>query len=161
MKRTFLLLLALTILASCKKETPAQNQPAAPADTTATPKANSGNDTMVIAGKCGVLFMLPAEKLELMKAQWGEEEFNAAADDAAFYAAEAEKTLDSMGIKSLDAQGKKILKFVKTGQRPYVVNLDSVQRITGIYLFDPAKNPKHANLMDIKNSVKGYYSGKP
>lgn len=144
----YIALLLILAFVSCKNET-------------TTVKHNTGKDTIVIAGKCAVLYSLPPEKQELLKQKWGKQQFNAKIDSASYYMSEAKFHIDTAKIKVIDAKGKRVLKFVKNTQENYIVNLDTVQYLTGIYLFDPPKSPKQVNMYDVVNSIQKYYSGKP
>jgi hypothetical protein len=147
MKYLPLILLVLTI-ASCKNET---------TPTAAKPQPNTGNDTMVIAGKCAVLYSLPPGKLEQLKQKWGRQQYNAKIDSASYYTSEAVFHIDTARIKKIDATGKKVLKFVAAKQPDYIINLDTVQHLMGIYLFNPPKAPVEAEIPNAKNTIKQYY----
>lgn len=144
----YIALLLILAFVSCKNET-------------ATPKPDAGNDTIVITGKCAVVYSLPPEKQELLKQKWGREQFDAKIDSASYYMSEAKFHIDTAKIKVVDAKGKRVLKFVKNRQQDYIVNLDTVQHLMGIYLFDPPKSPKQVNMYDVVNSIQKYYSGNP
>lgn len=165
-----LLLLSLTVF-SCatndqKQETKSDTFISS-ADTTQkvdTPKAQIApqpspldTDTLTIDRKAAVFYQPDSLQIEKRMKEAGEADFRAGADDYIYYVNTSAEYLEKQGLSVLDAKNKKYLKFVLADKRTHVINLDTLQELWGMYLFDPKKKPYAADMTMIEDEYKNYY----
>ena len=168
------IILAAFILASCtqaKKEEATQDTSVVAIDSTSTQNDNpfkletylvqgkvNGNDVQTIS-ETSVLIVNPTEEqIEEMKKEYGEEDFYTVADDASFYQANAISLIDSVGVKSVNAE--KPFALLVGDSKPWTINLRK-KGAPGWMLsfFHTSKTPEIVPAIDVnREMLKSYFN---
>ena len=106
--------------------------------------------------KCAVVYSPDSTKIEELRSTNSEEDFYTIADDNLYYMSGATEYLEKKSIKLFYTE-KRILEFYKTNHNRVVINLDSINPLWGVYLFDPSKDPLNADIMVIDPDFKRYF----
>jgi len=144
LKPILLVLAAALIIASC--DTPA--------------KSAEQKETLVIKSKCAVVYSPDSLQIQKHMVEMGEENFRIGADDFLYYMSQSTEYLEKQGIKVIDSKSNKYLNFVLSDKSSKLIKLDTVPELWGIYLFDPSRQPHHADLTVIDQEVDSYYAPK-
>lgn len=115
------------------------------------------NDTLAINTKSAIFFQPDSLQMEKRMKQAGEDEFRAGADDYIYYINISAAYLEKQGLPVIDAKNKKFLKFLFADNSFQLVKLDTLPDLWGMYLFDPAKKPLYADIIEIENDYKSYF----
>ena len=152
--------LSAIILASCNQATNENNK----IDKIGTSKkvvnqvetkiANS--DTLIIDQTCAVIISADSLQIAKRKKELGQD-FYVGADDYAFYLNETQEFLDSVKLKTVDCNGKKILKFIYADKKQELINLTNLDELWKVYLFDPTKKSKSIDMTMIDEEYKNYF----
>lgn len=117
-------------------------------------KVNS--DTLIIKGKCAVIYEPTEEYIDKSKKEVGEDNFYIGTDDALFYISESTEYLNSKGIKIVNTKNDKILKFISNNKSVTLKQLNLEKEMFGIYLFDPNQKPKKINIVNVSSEFESY-----
>lgn len=115
------------------------------------------SDTLIIDKKSAVLYAPDSLQIEKQKAI-SEQDFYTVADDNLYYMHGAREFLDSIKVTILDARDKRFLKFISSDKTQQIIKLDTLKELWGIYLFDPAKKPKQADILSITEEYNNYFN---
>lgn len=166
------IIFAAFILVSCtqaKKEETTQDTLAVTIDSTSTQNQNpfkletylvqgkvNGNDVQTIS-ESSVLIVNPTEEqIEEMKKEYGEEDFYTVADDANFYQANAISLMDSLGVKSVNAEKPFALLIGESS--PWTINLRKKGAAAWmIILFNKNKTPEIVPAIDVNREMLTSY----
>lgn len=114
-------------------------------------------DTLTIDRKAAVFYQPDSLQIEKRMKQVGEAEFRMGMDDYIYSLNTSVEYLQKQGLPVLDAKNRKYLKFVSAGKKLQLIKLDTLQELWGMYLFDPGKKPRYADIIDIEEDYKTYY----
>lgn len=116
------------------------------------------SDTLVVVKRCAVHYWASEQRLEQLKKETqNEDDFYVAADDASWYSYESTEYLDSITFPVLRTKGYRYVRFKKTDGSSVYLDTDTIKGFTNIYFFDPAKNPKEADMTGIWDSFAEYF----
>jgi hypothetical protein len=115
-------------------------------------------DTLTITKRSSVFYSPDSIQISKRKKEIGEETFYAGADDYLYYMHTSYDFLDSIKLPIFESKEKKYLKFVGNDKIEYIIKLDTLPELWGVYLFDPRKRPKIADMTNISDEVKNYFS---
>jgi sugar/nucleoside kinase (ribokinase family) len=122
--------------------------------------ATPHRDTVTITERSALFFSPDSLQIEKAKHEGPEEDFYTAADDYVYYTSEAGMYFDSVKLKSIHIQGEKVLRFVQANGTTTAFDLDTIQDLWGIYLFDPSKPPRFADILDAKEEYENYFNNR-
>lgn len=114
-------------------------------------------DTLTIDKKAAVFYSPDSLQMAKRKKEIGEEDFYTGADDYLSYMHLSHDFLDSVKLTILDAKDKKILRFIFNDKSKTFIKLDTLKDLWGIYLFDPSKKQKLADMTIIDEEYKHYF----
>jgi hypothetical protein len=61
------------------------------------------------------------------------------------------------GIQIIDVSEARWLNFIKSGGSKRIIDLDTINDVCGIYLFDPARDPERIDMMNIDTELGFYF----
>lgn len=114
-------------------------------------------DTLTINKKAAVFYSPDSLQIAKRKKEIGEEDFYTGADDYLSYMHLSHDFLDSVNLTILDAKNKKVLRFLSNDKSQTFIKLDTLKELWGIYLFDPNKKQKLADMTVIDEEYKDYF----
>ncbi len=117
------------------------------------------NDTVIIRSRSAV-FYLP-DSLQLIKVKEVNEKmiFESLMHDCFYQMRNARLLIqrDWQNINVVDVSKARWINFIRTDSRNRVVDLNAVNDICGIYLFDPGKEPERIDMMNIDTELGFYF----
>lgn len=120
---------------------------------------SSYNDTISIYARAA-LFYLP-DSLQLIKIKRANEKmiFESLMHDCFYQMRNARLLIqrDWQTIQIIDISKNRFINFIRTDGRNRVIDLDAVNDICGIYLFDPAREPERIDMMNIDTELGFYF----
>jgi len=163
-----LLLLYSLTLASCVTNDEKQNSQSSSFDTrqvtdttqqkgTKIKKAVIASDTLTIDAKSAVFYQPDSLQIKKRMKEVGEKDFRAGMDDYIYSVNTSAEYLEKQGLTVIDAKGKKFLEFIAADKKFYLIKLDTMQELWGMYLFDPTKRPYYADMTMIEDDYKNYF----
>jgi hypothetical protein len=115
------------------------------------------HDTLVVDKQAAVFVEPDSMRIEKEKKKAGEEDFYVVADDYMFYTSTAHEFLDSAKLTTLDASGKKFIKFISSNKTHQILNINKLPELGSIYFFDPTKKAKQVDMTVIGEEYKSYF----
>ncbi|RAV99423.1 hypothetical protein [Pseudochryseolinea flava] len=114
-------------------------------------------DIQEVNSVCAVVVSPTDEQIKSMIEENGEEDFSTIADDASFYQSEGTLTLDSFGIKTIEAE-KRYIRFVGESETWVLDIRQKGAPEWSIIFFDPKKAPQVNSWVDITfDELIAYY----
>ncbi len=115
------------------------------------------NDLMTIDSACALIVNPTAEQLERMEEESGEEDFATIVDDYSYYQSTAVMTLDSLGIKTRNAD-KRYVKFVAPGGGWTIDLRKEGAPEWNLIFFMPGRTPAIMTAIDVtRDSVNAWF----
>lgn len=152
----------ILVLVSCKGKSSKTDEPAkdtASGNTTVVPAVTpvTSKDTLVVDKAAAVYFLPDSAQMEKWKKSVGDKDFSTVTDDWSSYMNSASEYLKTTSTPVVDASGKKVIVFVKSGGAQSLVGIDTISNYWGYYLFDPAKDPQYADITMMQDAYKKYF----
>lgn len=116
------------------------------------------NDAIIVEEKSAVFVFPDSLRIEKRKKEIGAETFFSGADDYAFYINNAAEFLDSVKMNTIDARGKRFIKFVHKNNSSETIKLEILPELWEIYFFDPRKKAIKIDMTNIEESYKKYFT---
>lgn len=120
------------------------------------PHIYPNNDTLYIDSVSAIFYEPDTIRIEQRKKSVGEENFYIGAEDYKYYMYLSREFLDSMKMSIRSSANKKYLKFIALSSTK-VIKLDTLPELWGVYFFDPRKDPKQVNIIDIDSEYHRYF----
>lgn len=157
---SILVLLCTLAIASCTYNDPATEGHSL-SDTAIKPIVSDPSplttDTLIVTSKAAVFYQPNSVQIEKRMKEVGEEDFRMGMDDYLFYMNESWTYLKQQGMPVVDVKDKKFIKFISANNTIRLVQLDTVPELWGVYFFDPARSPHHADMTNVDEEYKAYY----
>ncbi len=121
-------------------------------------KTVSAGEVQEISESCALIISPTDDQIEQMKKEYGEDDFYTVADDATFYQGTARKIIDSLGVKTIDAN-KSLVKFNGSQQKSWTLTIRRKYAPEwNIILFHKEKQPEIVTPIDATGEkVKKYF----
>lgn len=126
-------------------------------DFVSQPESWENGDTLFINSTSAVFYEPDTARIERRKREVGEEDFYIGADDYSYYMYLANIFLDSMKLPIYHNKNKKYLKFISSNSQK-TVKLDTLSELWGVYFFDPKKELRTVDIIDIDSEYHRYFS---
>jgi hypothetical protein len=119
-----------------------------------------GTDSLQIISPAVVFFEPDSIQLEKIKAITGEREFTSMAHEAEFqiYTVSMYVKKNRPELQTLHAKNVRYIVFVKMDGNREIVDLDKIPEAWGMYVFDPKKDPRPADMMSVDTEIPNYFS---
>ncbi len=151
-------------LYSCNEQTASEKDKAAK-DTVSAPvkyvKPSSGlTDTLFVRSTVAVFFNSDSIQLEKIKLQKEKNEFETEVHNCFYLKQNAIRVLKQYWakIKIIEASGVRYLQFIKQDKSKTVIDLDKINNMCGVFLFNQKKDPELANIMNIDTALEFYFN---
>ncbi|MDI3321308.1 hypothetical protein [Pinibacter soli] len=159
--KTFCVGLIVIVVASCNEAANSGNDKIDHADSmkkvaTQVEKIVAISDTLIIDQTCAVIVTADSSQIAKRKKELGQD-FYVGEDDYAFYLNETQTFLDSVKLKIIDCNGKKVLKFIYGDKKQELINLTKLDELWKVYLFDPKRKSKSVDMTMIDEEYKDYF----
>jgi hypothetical protein len=133
-------------------------------NTTAVPiavkkPASSFNDTFFITVRSAVFYTPDSMQLAAIKKVNEKNVFESLTHESFFQMRNARLVLQKYwpGIKIIAVSRYRWLVFIKSNKTKSIIDLNTRNDISGIFLFDPKKNPEPADMMNIDTALGFYF----
>jgi hypothetical protein len=120
-------------------------------------KSTTNKDTLFVISRSAISVWLDTVTLEKRRKQYGDDSFYTVSDDEVYYRSQADSVLRSHKLPIIDAREYKYLKFVQYNKLFKIIKIDTLSFIHTVYLFDPSKTPRNADVTDIENEYNRFY----
>jgi hypothetical protein len=114
-------------------------------------------DTLVIYGRSAVMYQPDSIRLEQFRKRVGEEDYRIGLDDNLNLLHQSEEYLTQKNCPVINAGTTKYLRFVLNDRSSQLVNLQKVENLWGIILFDPSKAPRYADISDMEEEYEVFF----
>jgi hypothetical protein len=154
-------LAATLIIFSCSdNRNPENKKNNTPAQVTYVKPPSSFNDTLIISDKSAVFFNPDSLQLEKIKGITENMIYESNVHDCFYQMRNARLVLkkDWPKIRIIETAQNRYLLFVKSDKTKTCIDLNSRGDMCGIYLFDTAKEPEFADMMNIDTALGFYFS---
>jgi hypothetical protein len=120
---------------------------------------SSFNDTLFIAVRSAVFYTPDSMQLAAIKKVNEKNVFESLTHESFFQMRNARLVLQKYwpGIKIIPISRYRWLAFIKADKTRYMVDLNTRNDISGIFLFDPKKDPEPADMMNIDTALGFYF----
>ncbi len=118
---------------------------------------NSKSDTLVIDHKIAVEVQLDSAALEQNKKKYGDTTIEAYAEDGAYYQSVADSIIRQKKLPLMESSNYKFIKFVQNNGAITIVKVDTLQAVSTLFFFHPAKPPHIVDVTDAENEYKSYF----
>jgi hypothetical protein len=120
---------------------------------------SSFNDTVFIRSRSAVFYH--PDSLQLIKIKTVNEKmiFESLMHDCFYQMRNARLVIQRYwaGIQIIDVSEARWLNFIKSDGSKRIIDLDAINDICGIYLFDPARDPERIDMMNIDTELGFYF----
>jgi hypothetical protein len=113
------------------------------------------DDTVFVNDRCAVLYEPDSLQIEKAKKETGEDTFYIGTDDYLYYMNKVEEFLDSQKVKILQVKTEKYLLF-RSPTELRLVKKDTLQDLWGVFLFNPSKGIRKADIMSIETEYDDF-----
>ncbi len=117
---------------------------------------NALPDTLLITSKAAVFFQPDSLTIAGRLTGKDSEDFRMGMDDYLFSLNESLEFLKEQKLSVIDAFHSKYILF-KGNDNSFVVKIDSLPELWGLYLFEPGKQPLYADITDIETEYGRYF----
>lgn len=114
-------------------------------------------DTLVISYQSAVIFAPDSFKINKQIKAVGEEYYRIGYDDEAGLFHEADEFFESVKLPSVFADSCNYIKFVQQNGTITIIKTDSLKDLYGLFLFDPKKPPKLADVTMAEEEYAKYF----
>jgi hypothetical protein len=114
-------------------------------------------DTLVITYQSAVIFAPDSFKINKQIKAVGEENYKIGYDDEAGLFQQADEFFESVKLPSVFADSCNYLKFVQQNGTITIIKTDSLKDLYGLFLFDPKKSPKLADVTMAEEEYAKYF----
>jgi hypothetical protein len=114
-------------------------------------------DTLLISEKAAIFITPDSLRIEKLKQEGSEEDFNVTANDYLYYMGTAQEFLDSVKVRVVDVENEKFIKFVGSNKKRQLITISKQLEPWSIYFFDPAKKAKQVDMTAIEEEYKDYF----
>lgn len=130
-----------------------------PHDTVSAPREISmeSGDTLIIYERSAVMYQPDSVQLEQFRGRVGDEHYRIGLDDNLNLLHQSEEYLTQRNCPVITSGARKYLRFVLNDQSSRLVNLNKVDNLWGIILFDPSKPPQHADISDMETEYQRFF----
>jgi hypothetical protein len=120
---------------------------------------SSFNDTFFIMVRSAVFYAPDSMQLAAIKKVNEKSVFESLTHESFFQMRNARLVLRKYwpGIKIIEISRYRWLSFIKSDKTKSIVDLNTKNDISGIFLFDPKKNPELADMMNIDTALGFYF----
>jgi hypothetical protein len=121
---------------------------------------SSFNDTLIIRGEVAVFFTPDSLQLEKIKFVRKKMDFESDTHDCFFQQQNARKVLKQYwsGIKIIEISKARFLLFILNDGRKTLTDLNTINDMCGIFLFNEKKKPEFTDMMNIDTELRYYFS---
>lgn len=128
-------------------------------DTVSAPRVISveSGDTLIIYGRSAVMYQPDSAQLEQFRRRVGDENYRIGVDDNLNLLHQSEEYLTQKKCPVITTGARKYLRFVMNDDISQLVNLNKVEDLWGIILFDPSKPPQYADISDMETEYQRFF----
>jgi hypothetical protein len=120
----------------------------------------SSNDTLTINTRTAVFVEQDSTMIQKRRHALGDHDFQIGLDDYAYYAQEAFNYFEKNNIPFKEARGKSFIRFVNENGATQIIRVDSLEELWTIWLFQPGKEARRADMTDIEQECRQYFTSK-
>jgi hypothetical protein len=121
---------------------------------------SSFSDTIRIKEKSAIFFNPDSLQVQKIKTGANGSLYETTAHDCFYQQKTAKAVLqtDWKKIRIVEDPHARFLVFVKENNSSFLIDLDKVQEMCGLIIFDPAKDPEFADMMNAATSLHFYFN---
>jgi hypothetical protein len=114
-------------------------------------------ETLFVSKRSVIFYAPDSMQIVRRKREIGDRNFQIGLDDYAYYMNEAFELAEKSGISVVHTENQKFFKFIRNGQPGLIIRKDTLEELWGIFLFDPAKEPVKADMVEFEEELKRYF----
>jgi hypothetical protein len=120
----------------------------------------TGNDSLKITGASVVFFQPDSVQLEKIRQLTADRIFRSNVHDFEFqsYTVRMYIKKNRPDLKIYGAKDFRYIVFIKGQDNRSIIDLDKIQDAWGMYVFDPKKDPRRSDMMNVDTEIPDYFS---